>query len=370
MDARLERRAHSFDRRRPARAGAEAGGRPPLVLLARDVRAPGDERPQRGHVVSRRTRPDLFHAGLALAPADRLGRGGRGHRRRRVRLSARLVSGRTLRRVRPLREGRHRAGAPGPGDGGGAARDSEWGGERRAALVARRRPHRVRLHRVQRTLAHLRVVGRRRQAGRRDAAHRGQRQQVAPLLLQYVGSISLSHLVARREGAAPRLEPWAYPRQRRPLADAGDAGCAVARDPLRGDHLEGAAGLVPRRDPRRLQLLPRPAVESAVAHDQRGGRRVSAHLRRVRCHGAALVARRQADRVHLERRWQHLALGDRRAGGTAAADPRHSASLPRAGRTAPRGGRRSCRASTPRPHLGHAARRAGVRTRRCLAPRR
>src|SRR5437588_740080 len=82
-------------------AGAQAGSRTAPLLLARDVRAAGDQRSQRRHLVARRAGSDLCDAGLAVAPADRLGRGGRAHGRRRVRLSARLVSGRTLRRVRP-----------------------------------------------------------------------------------------------------------------------------------------------------------------------------------------------------------------------------------------------------------------------------
>ena len=69
-----------------------------------------------------------------------------------------------------------------------------------------------------------------------------------------------------------------------------EPGAPHARDPRRGDHLEGAARLGARRPARGLQLLPRPAVEPALAHDRRRRRRVPAHLRRLRRHGAALVA--------------------------------------------------------------------------------
>src|SRR2546430_454689 len=84
-----------------ARAGPEAGRCAACLLLARDVRPPGDERSERRHVVARRNRADLFDAGLALAATNRLARraaadGGRG-----VRLPAPLVPPRTARCALP-----------------------------------------------------------------------------------------------------------------------------------------------------------------------------------------------------------------------------------------------------------------------------
>ena len=70
------------------------------------------------------------------------------------------------------------------------------------------------------------------------------------LLLQRLRPLPLAQLVARRPGAPVRLQPRAHLGQRWLLADEGRARRPAPRDPLRGDHLEGATRLV--RDGRRV----------------------------------------------------------------------------------------------------------------------
>src|SRR5439155_761030 len=99
-------RRHPRRSARPARARSEAGRCAACLLLARNVRPAGDERAERGHVVARRDDADLLDAGLSVATADRRAGRGTAHRGRRVRLPARLVARRAVRRVCPLRAGR------------------------------------------------------------------------------------------------------------------------------------------------------------------------------------------------------------------------------------------------------------------------
>ena len=61
------------------------------------------------------------------------------------------------------------------------------------------------------------------------------------------------------------------------------------RDSLRGDHVEGAARLVAGWRASGLQQLSRTAVAPVVARARRWRRRLPAHVRRLRCHCAALV---------------------------------------------------------------------------------
>src|SRR6266550_3300488 len=207
------------------RAGPEAGRRPARLLLARDVRPPGDERSERRHLVARRNRADLFDAGLALAATNRLARRAAADRGRGVRLSARLVPRWTARCVRPVCARRDRAAAAGSGGEDRAARHGQRRRQRRAALVARRHTHRVRLVGLQPAVAHLHGRDGGRHAGGRDGhtPHGGQRQPAAALLLQRVGSLSLTHLVPGRTGVDHRLEPRAHPRDRRVLAHDRDS---------------------------------------------------------------------------------------------------------------------------------------------------
>src|SRR5207253_2915277 len=78
---------------------------------------------------------------------------------------------------------------------------------------------------LQPAVAHLHGRDRGRHAGGRDGhtPHRGQRQPAAALLLQRVGSLSLTHLVPGRTGVDHRLEPRAHPRDRRILAHDRDS---------------------------------------------------------------------------------------------------------------------------------------------------
>ena len=89
------------------------------------------------------------------------------------------------------------------------------------------------------------------------------------------------------------------------------AGRRGAGDPIRGDHLEGQAGLEPRRATGGLFLLSGPTVEPALAHDRRGRRSAPADLRRVRRHRPAMVAGRRPHRLREQREGKHLALGAR-----------------------------------------------------------
>src|SRR6266480_4045052 len=213
------------DRAGSARAGPEAGRRAACLLLARDVRPPGDERSERRHVVARRNRADLLDAGLPLAATNRLARRAAADRGRGVRLSARLVPRWTARCVRPICARRDRAAAAGSGGEDRAARHGRRRRQRRAALVARRHAYRVRLVGLQPAVAHLHGRNRERHAGGRDGhtPHGGQRQPAAALLLQRVGSLSLTHLVPGRTGVDHRLEPRAHPRDRRALAHDRDS---------------------------------------------------------------------------------------------------------------------------------------------------
>ncbi len=98
---------------------------------------------------------------------------------------------------------------------------------------------------------------------------------------------------------------WRFPRHER-RRTTGDS--------LRGDDLEGASRLESRRQAHRLQLLRRAPMASALADDCDWWRPTAAHLRRFRRDRAAMVARRPAHRLHLERGWKHVPL-DRRGAG-------------------------------------------------------
>src|SRR5437879_8026649 len=82
-------------------------------------------------------------------------------------------------------------------------------------------------------------------------------------------------MVVRRQRNHSRLKPRAHSRQRRLLAHGGAPRRPAARAALRRNDLEGSARLVARWQASRLQLLPRPTVESTVADDERGRRSIS-----------------------------------------------------------------------------------------------
>jgi len=205
-------------------------------------------------MVARRHGADLLDAGLALAATDRLARRAAADRGRGVRLPARLVPRWTPRRLRPVCARRDRAAAARPGRDERAARHRQRGRQRRAALVARRRAHRVRLVGLQPAVAHLhdRDDGRHARGRDRHPPHRRQRQRAPALLLQRVGSVSLTHMVPGRTRADHRVQPRAHPRERWVLAHDRDSRGAAARAQVRRDHLEGAPRLVSRRKARRV----------------------------------------------------------------------------------------------------------------------
>ena len=146
-----------------------------------------------------------------------------------------------------------------------------------------------------------------RPAGETRAHHGGQGQRPAALLLLEVRPVPLADLVARRQGADPRLQPRRRVGFRGPLAHEAGARRRDATRAQGGDELEGAPRLGARRAPRRLQLVPRPPAQSALADDGRGRRSLRADVLRVRPHAAALVAGRAPHRVRHERGRQRVA---------------------------------------------------------------
>src|SRR5687767_6252053 len=140
---------------RPARSRPEADlGATPL-LLPRDVPPPGDQRPFRRGVVSRRDRADLLDARLALAAEAGNHRSGPAYRRPGVRLPARLVPRWAAGGIHLLPQ--RRAGTLAAGSGGGDLEGAggQRRGQSRSPLVSRRQPDRLRLHRPRRPLARI-----------------------------------------------------------------------------------------------------------------------------------------------------------------------------------------------------------------------
>ena len=184
LDDRRDGRRHS---QRATRAGLQADSSPAPLLLPRDVRPAGHERSWQRDLVSGRTGTDLLDAGVALAATDRLGRSRAADRRRRLRLSARLVTRRPSCRLYDLPPRRARALAARSGERRHPGNRGRWRGQRRPALVAGRLPTRLRLDVIRRPLAHLRRAGARWTDRHSRARHRGSRQRSAPLLLQRAG---------------------------------------------------------------------------------------------------------------------------------------------------------------------------------------
>ena len=127
--------------------------------------------PRLRDLVARRPRAGLLDAGLALAAGARIQGSAAAHERARLRLPARLVARRPLPRLCVLP--RRRRGAVGARacHRPDSAADRQPRGQRRAALVARRKAHRLRLDGLQPALALLRGRGGRRTAREDHAAH-------------------------------------------------------------------------------------------------------------------------------------------------------------------------------------------------------
>src|ERR1700741_4718160 len=105
---------------------------------------------------------------------------------------------------------------------------------------------------------------------------------------------------ARRERDFVHFESRAHSRNWRVLADEGGAGRGGARDSLRGDELESAAGFFSGRVANGLQLVSGKGVASALGDACEGRRCVSDFLWRRRRDERALVARWKAVGVYFE----------------------------------------------------------------------
>src|SRR5882724_4483597 len=275
---------------RAARAGPQADQRAAQLLLPGDVSPAAHHRAEQRDVVAGRSRAGLLHGRVALAPAARHRRGTPAHRWTRLRLPARLVTRRALRRVRGVyRDGRRSA----------PARSGEWcdhldrGRQQRqprAALVARWPPVGVRLDDIPGALPPVPGGCRRRPGGQAGSPDRGSRQQAPALLLQRVRPVPLAYLVARRKRADPGLQSRTRLGFGYPVADGRRVGCADARDPCRRDHVGCPPRLVARREARGLRVVPGAPVAPALADDRPGREPIPADLRRVRCNVPALVA--------------------------------------------------------------------------------
>ena len=242
LDDRRDGRRHS---QRAARAGPQADSSPPPLLLARDVRAAGDQRAGRGDLVagrdgarSTRCRGRCGGSGSAATrPAA--------HRRARLRPPARLVAATagmsSTRRTAATRWSSgcsiSASGAHGrPLVANGAVNvDPRWSPDgTRLAFVS------TRTKAAGTSSSRRRATGR---SARRVARHRGRDSGLPRYYYSALGPLPLAHVVAGRHGADPRLQPRAHLGLGRLLAHGGRARRAHARDPLRGDDLEGAARL-------------------------------------------------------------------------------------------------------------------------------
>ncbi len=154
--------------------------------------------------------------------------------------------------------------------------------QRRAPVLARWHADRIRFHLVQRTLSYLRGAIQQWRTEERPASNRGKPQHPQPLLLQPVRSRDQPGLVAGWQGNSLRLQSRPHLRHGRLLADEGGAGRGSARDSLRRDGMESAAGLFARWQTYRLRVIPGTAVAPALGVAVGGWRRFPAFLWRFR----------------------------------------------------------------------------------------
>ena len=192
--------------------------------------------------------------------------------------------------------------------GSAKAAARERRGQRRAAVLARRQAHRLRVDLVQQALSHFHGRLRRGHSRPCRAADRRAQERAAALLLQCLRSRDQSGVDARRQGHHLCVQPQSPLRHRRllahPVAGAGGRGPRRGRrgagNSLRRNQLEGAAGPVSRRFAPGLQLLPRPLLAQPVGDAGRRRRRLCLGLRRLGSNLSALVAGRHADRLHFQ----------------------------------------------------------------------
>ena len=164
----------------------------------------------------------------------------------------------------------------------------------------------------------------------RALPRRAAREHDRPLLLFDARSLHQSVLVAGRQARLVRHAMRRFPGARAGSARSPSrtARSRLPRQAPAGDVLGRAAGSRPGRQAHPVLELPRRAVAPALAHDDRRRGAAAADLRRVRPPQRALVARRQAHRLHQQRERQHRALGAGRLRRRAhrAVDPAGSAS--------------------------------------------
>ena len=303
-------------RRGGARGGAVAGQAAAQLLLARAVHPAADDGPVvRGvHAVGRRAR--LQHGRLALAAADRRGRG---PSRSRMPTAPTTIS-RTSRRTATASSSRRY-------DGKGFElwrHDLESGAER--ALTANGGVNlEPRISPDGRQIVFVSTAGtghfNLKIADLSPAGLANERFLVAPressdrpLLLfdaRPRRSIRPGRRTASASGSSPmRRSPGARAGSARSPSTGGEA--RLPRPAPARDVLGRAAGSRAGRQAHPVLELPRRPVAPALAHDDRRRGAAAAHLRRVRPPQRALVAGRQAHRLHQQRGRQHLALG---AGG-------------------------------------------------------
>ena len=147
------------------------------------------------------------------------------------------------------------------------------------------------------------------------------------------------------------------------------SGGRGARDSLRRNHVEGAAGFFARRQADRVRVVSGAAMAPDLGDAFAGRRRLSALLRRFRQRRAALVAGRKAHRVHFQSRRQHFTVdaGDSRRRTDAVGRERKA--LPQARGQAEHHGAGPGRASYRSASFRDGRRRPRLRSRRCLDAR-
>ena len=211
---------------------------------------------------------DLFHGRFAVAPDARLTESRNSSRAASLRLSAGLVAGRPLGHLQLVSR---RCGGIVDSRLDRVARRRPLTGERRrqrrAAILARRQAHRVRLDAVQQALSYFHGGLQRRQARSHLQRLTGEnKSDAAALLLQRLSIMrsircgaatgGRSSIVSNRNHLYGTGGFWRTPSRARRAARRSRPAAAATRISLRRDQLEGAAGCVARRLAPGVQLLP------------------------------------------------------------------------------------------------------------------
>jgi len=214
-------------------AAAAAGDRPAaLILLPGAVPATAHQRPEQPRLGAGLASPGVLDGRVALAAADRFNTRGAADGRSGIRLPARLVAGRTLHRVRVHTGAGDGAVAARAGIGSHAAADSHGCGQRRAALVSRRRTDRLRVDGLPPALPRVCRRLSRRRARRAGASHGREPEPAAALLLQRLRPRDQPDLDTRRQVDRVRLQSRPHPRHRGLLARRRRRGRRAGRAAL------------------------------------------------------------------------------------------------------------------------------------------